>query len=392
MGSGVLFGCQDADLYGIDADTSKWYFDDGGAGAGGNPHSDYSDAKAVTGYHPFVFGFDLLRLENASPNFNFSTTYIGNYGSAEGAVQQIKKACSEGALITLSWHMAYPGNGKYDRPGGVPATSEILNVLPASSGVVSQDGQYLPQLKAAFDRFAEFDARLTDGDGNPIPVLFRPWHEMSGNWFWWGDKLNPGNGSFNGDAYKALYRFTVQYLRDQKGLHNIIWVYSPDRADPGTYGTLSAWENQYLNWYPGDSYVDVLGMDDYWSGSITSQGSAPNAAAKLGSALSFLAQTAGSISGGRIAALTETGDGNQYLVDPAVWYTQVLLPGITHDQSSRKIAYTFVWRNDNDTGSPPHYFVPYPGSSGAGDFVSFAADPFVWFLGEAGAPDLYAPQ
>ena len=54
--------------------------------------------------------------------------------------------------------------------------------------------------------------------------------------------------------YQALWRMTVEYLRDEKGLHNLLYVYSPDVFET---------EAEYLERYPGDAYVDVLGSDDY---------------------------------------------------------------------------------------------------------------------------------
>jgi mannan endo-1,4-beta-mannosidase len=76
-----------------------------------------------------------------------------------------------------------------------------------------------------------------------IPVIWRPLHEASGGWFWWG-----GKGS---TACKALWKVMFDRMVNYHGLNNMIWVWTSDTADSA------------LDWYPGDAYVDVIGMDIY---------------------------------------------------------------------------------------------------------------------------------
>ena len=73
-----------------------------------------------------------------------------------------------------------------------------------------------------------------------VPVLWRPLHEASGGWFWWGKDC---------ESYKALYTFMYDYFTKTMGLNNLIWV----------------WNGQNKNWYPGDKYVDIIGVDIYAS-------------------------------------------------------------------------------------------------------------------------------
>lgn len=76
-----------------------------------------------------------------------------------------------------------------------------------------------------------------------VIVMFRPFHEMNGGWFWWGNK-DPA-------LFKAMWRYVHDFM-ENKGLKNIIWVYSPN-ANSGNY----------LTFYPGDDYVDVVSLDYY---------------------------------------------------------------------------------------------------------------------------------
>jgi hypothetical protein len=80
-------------------------------------------------------------------------------------------------------------------------------------------------------------------------VLFRPFHEHTGGWFWWGNKTTP-------DAeYKALFRYTADYLKNRKKVHNLLYVYNT--------GTEFANAQEYLNRYPGDDVIDILSFDTY---------------------------------------------------------------------------------------------------------------------------------
>ena len=72
-----------------------------------------------------------------------------------------------------------------------------------------------------------------------MPVLFRPLHEASGGWFWWG--------SDGAEAYKKLWKAVYEKLTNEYRLDNLIWVYNGQAAE----------------WYPGDEYVDIIGEDIY---------------------------------------------------------------------------------------------------------------------------------
>jgi mannan endo-1,4-beta-mannosidase len=72
-----------------------------------------------------------------------------------------------------------------------------------------------------------------------VPVLWRPLHEASGGWFWWGAR--------GADPYLALWRLVYDRLVNHHGLHNLIWV----------------WNGQHRDWYPGDAYVDIVAEDIY---------------------------------------------------------------------------------------------------------------------------------
>ena len=94
-------------------------------------------------------------------------------------------------------------------------------------------------------------AIVKDDKGTLIPVVFRMYHEHTGAWFWWGSK------QCTPEEYKQLWIMTVEYLRDKKNVHNLLYAYSPSETKN---------EAEYLERYPGDEYVDIVGYDCYVPG------------------------------------------------------------------------------------------------------------------------------
>ena len=100
------------------------------------------------------------------------------------------------------------------------------------------------------DRLVRFFRTWKDDEGKPIPFIFRPYHEHSGNFFWWG------RTRCYDEEYAELWRYTVKYLRE-KGLHNILYAYNTDKV----YSV-----SEFLAGYPGDEYIDMLSIDWYGEG------------------------------------------------------------------------------------------------------------------------------
>ena len=102
------------------------------------------------------------------------------------------------------------------------------------------------QWKARLDTIVPY---LQDLQNNGVEVLWRPLHEMNDSWCWWCGR--PGlNGSLK------LYQITYDYMTNSKGLTNLIWVWNVKDVDISNIG----------NYYPGDSYVDVVSLDVYVNG------------------------------------------------------------------------------------------------------------------------------
>jgi len=328
QGQSILFGQQDATQYGI----------------GWHDQPDRSDIKSVCGSNPEVYGWDVAEVVNAT----LKGRALATDTTLRRHRQLVLDAYQRGGLNTFCWHMDNFVTGKnfYDTTAVVPA------ILPGGS----HHAAYLRALDIAADYFKG----LQTPDGTAVPIIFRPFHEHTGSWFWWGRR------HCTTAEFVQLWQFTVKYLRDTKQVHNLLFAYSPDRVPD-----MAA----YFERYPGDAYADVLGFDDYGDfNTVTS----PN------KGVTTLAALVGEAEKRRkIPALTEAG--LEKLTAPN-WYNDNLLGQLKADPQARKIAYLMVWRNAH-TG---HFYAPYPGHPSVPGFLSFYQDPLTVF--ESDKPRLYQVQ
>lgn len=291
-----------------------------------------SDVKDVTGAYPAVYGWDFKDIANFDSGewFDYEKQLLHNL---------TVDAYNRGGVNTYSWHYANPVSKgpAHWKDSPVEAVSKIL---PGGS----HHNVYKQSLKK---KVADYAQSLVGGDGKLIPIIFRPFHEMDGDWFWWGKTHCSAN------EYKELYKFTVTYLRDSLGVHNFLYAWSPDR----NFSTL----DQYLERYPGDDYVDIVGTDNYWD---LIPGSSPSLA---GNKLKIVSDYA--IKNNKVAAFTETGLEN--LTQPD-WYTQMLQKVIQNQKM--QLAYVLVWSNSKDM-----YWTPYKGHPAENDFIHFKNNQYIIF-------------
>lgn len=329
----VLFGHQDDLAYGY-----EWINEPG-----------RSDVLETAGSYPAVYGWELGDLEYGNEENLDGVNF-------ENMKEWIREGYSRGGVITIGWHMNNPvtGGDAWDTDGNAVPT-----VLPG--------GENHEMFKEWLDRFADFagDLTVTDdtGDSHAIPILFRPFHEHNGSWFWWGQDLTTT------EDFIALWRFTVEYLRDEKDLNNLLYSYSPDVFDS---------KEAYLERYPGDDYVDIFGYDDYHS--IRSADTRDTFVYRLEMVVEMAEER------NKIPAMTETG--YETIPDPE-WWTETLLAGINATETTRRIAYVLVWRNANhEHDRPDHYYAPFSGHPSEKNFREFREHELILF--EDDLPDLYS--
>jgi len=306
----TLFGHQDDLAYGV-----NWRYDAG-----------RSDIKDVVGDYPAVHGWDLAGLEKESTKnidgipFSKMKTFI-------------EEGYERGAVITLSWHFDNPliGGSSWDAAPGT-----VTSILPG--------GEKHDLYKVWLDRAAAFMLDLKGKKGEPIPMLFRPFHELNGNWFWWGRKwCTP-------EEYIRIWRFTVNYLVKEKQLHNLIFVYNTNSFSS---------EAEFMERYPGDDVVDMLSFDKYQY--KEDKDKFISSTRKELEILTRLSEKKK-----KLSAFSETG--YEGVPDPK-WWTGTLWPII----EGFPISYVLVWRNAGyvESMKKMHYYAPYDRHPSAPDFKLF---------------------
>lgn len=325
---GIMFGSQDATVYGLNPDKSIWWYE-----------PDRSNVKDVCGDHPAVYGWELGHLEHGR-DVSLDTVKFTVIRD------EIIKAYERNGIITMSWHNDNPltGGSTWD----TSSDQVVASILPGGE----KHTLYLQWL----DRLADFAHSLKTTDGTMVPVMFRPYHEHTGSWFWWGARL------CTVEEYKTLWQMTIDYLRDDKGVHNFLYAYSPN------IGFQNA--EDYLQHYPGDEYVDILGLDIY------KRNIGQNYKEELETGLDIL--TAIAAEKGKPATLSETGFNN--IPEPR-WWTDELLATV----KNYKLVYALVWRN----GFSHEYYAPYKGAPCEANFVDFYNDPHTLFQKDIADMEIY---
>lgn len=326
-----------------------------------------SDLFKVAGVDAGVSGYNVNWLFDAANN--------ADPKGIQMLVEEIRAAHARGEIITIHWPMTNPETGTDDR--NCPDCSHLIDTV-LSPNLQGEQGRHYLTWKRWMDVFADFLANeawfYQNGVRTPIPVLFRPWHEMNqgedgrGRWY------QVANNS--PEEYNALWQQTVTYLRDQRGIHQLLYVYAPslnalacDGCDPN---------RAYLENYPGDAWVDVMAGDGYFAG-IDDETRLMNVA----NGIRIIADTA--TAHRKIPALSETGfkDGLQHNLDQDFWYAQWLtsMRGLS-GPSLNRMAYVMTWSNSGSL-TKPGFFVPYlPGSAEAQDFRTFRDDRATLFANE----------
>lgn len=191
---------------------------------GGFAGKEFQVIRKVTGKMPAILGLDMM---------NYSPTNVKN-GATGNSVELAKTFWEKGGIVTMCWHWTVPE--KYLTGTWYSSFYKEHTNIKLDKIMNGEDKEGYDLLISDIDAIAEALKPLQEAD---VPVLWRPLHEASGGWFWWG--------TAGGEACKKLWITMYDRMVNHHGLNNLIWF----------------WNGQDAEWYPGDAYVDIIGEDLY---------------------------------------------------------------------------------------------------------------------------------
>ncbi len=296
-----------------------------------------SDVKTLCGDYPALLSVDISEVELGNENNGGNIPF-------DKIRSMIKQSYSRGGVIMICWHQTNPVTG-----------GDAWDNSKAVDKILLEGGEVNVMYKEWLDKVATFMLSLKDDNNQLIPVIFRPFHEHTQQWSWWGSSATTISEFIN------LWRMTVKYLRDTKNVHNLLYAISPQMDTD--YG--AATTDRLIFRWPGDEYVDVIGMDCY-HGTNTKA---------FKSNLSYLSALSSKLK--KPAGVTETGIPSGRASD--YWTRQIAEP-----VSGVYCSMVVMWRNE----STSHAYGPYPGDNSAADFIQMYNSKKLVF--EKNLPDMYS--
>lgn len=286
-----------------------------------------SDILEVVGDYPAMMSWDLGGIE------------LGNTENLDGVsfarmAEEVRNQHERGGFNTFSWHLFSPVD-----------STDCWNIGDSLTVTkIISDKKVNETFRSQLRTLANFFNSLKDENGNKIPVIFRPFHEHTGGWFWWGKYYATP------EQYTGLWEITSEEFK-KAGVDNVLFAYSTDRIKT---------EEEYLEYYPGDNFVDILGVDIYL---FKGDDAGEQYKETVSAALPIITRL--SKERGKLPAFTETGSEG---IPMPEWWTEVLLPLL----EKNPVSYVVLWRNAHD--KPGHFYVPYPTHDSANSFKTFCND------------------
>lgn len=189
-------------------------------------------AQEIGGRFPAIWGTDFI--------------WSGQQDPGQKIVDEAIAQHNAGAIVTLMWHAGRPmDDPPYRWTESIQGELTAEEWLELTTPGTSLHARWRDQV----DRIAVYLKQLRDAN---VPVLWRPYHEMNGVWFWWGDKKGE-------EGYIKLWRMLFDRFVNFHQLNNLLWVWNAN--SPRDIPKDEAFA--YADYYPGHEYVDILASDVY---------------------------------------------------------------------------------------------------------------------------------
>lgn len=210
-----------ADQYGKATISGQYHYN------AGVDSLEFSEIYGLTGKYPAIMGFDFM---------DYSPSRV-EYGAQTKQTEYAVEWSHMGGIVSIVWHWNAPKDllDTQEQPWWRGFYTEATT-FDLDAALSDENSLGYELILRDIDAIAEQLKILAAED---IPVLWRPLHEASGGWFWWG--------AYGEENFKTLWKLMYERLTQTHGLNNLIWVYNGQHAD----------------WYPGDDFVDIIGEDVY---------------------------------------------------------------------------------------------------------------------------------
>ncbi len=198
-----------------------------------------------------LFGFDVAEAQTQG-----TKKYPWN-AQVKDAYDMIEYA-REGGIFTFSCH--------FPNPSGLPENLAAYRgelgdgTAAAWESLLTEGTEYNENFMASLEKVGDF---LMIFHENGVPIIYRPLHEMNGNWFWFCIVNGEQNNTIPKEYAVRLWRLIYDYLVNERGIDSMIWEYSPNVAEKTTNTKVDV-----MYCYPGDEYCDIVGCD-WYTGSYT---------------------------------------------------------------------------------------------------------------------------
>ena len=231
------------------------------------------------GKYPALVGIDFLNATGAHSDEGWFQQYTSS------GISLAKELYKDGGIPSFCWHWR-PGNEEafYDKSANANYT--LFDYTKGFKSGTTEWDTSSEVYKTLINDIDIVSNLFLDLQKSGVAAVWRPLHEAAGGWFWWGTK--------GAESYVALYRLMYDRMVNVNGVKNLIWVWNLEKNPSKGYAYDEAW-------YPGDAYVDVIGVDLY------------NGANNNGSNISAWNTIISKMGANHLMALTENGP----IVDPA---------------------------------------------------------------------------
>ena len=315
-----------------------------------------SDCKEITGQNPAFYESDFMWYVKDSLRI--------------ADIEASKRAFDRGAVIGYCWHLRGKESNTFYSKSREGYTKDKELVKKIVAGGDRNDNEELDWFYTQLDTLVIATIKEFG-----FPIIFRPWHEMNGFWFWWGSE------NCSPEEYIKLYQLTVDYMR-LNGLRNVLYSWSPD-----TYFT--------QEYYPGNDYVDILGIDIYEMGAVHYK-PIDLVVKELEKLTDFAFEN------GKVAAITETGLRMEnglfrYPEEISDYWSNYVLNPLLNNPKLNRIAFITSWYSADWSGErKSQFYFPYKGiefdfkkgQEAIDDFMNFYNNPSTLF--ENDLPCMYS--